>query len=235
MRMIMVCHNYIRSRFIHRSDMAFKATITVESDIKTAANAGWRSMPLNAKTPAASGMAIILYSVAQNKFWISPESAYLPHRILSAQLHVWINDFPKLNLQYLTRPFLQPLIAEDTGFFMEAYKGFPGTNPKWVVERIGLEGILKLASGKSRKGCFQTVICFIESPESYRFFEGKMHGKLSKKIINPNADTMPYNKIFTPDGDKRVLAEMSEKEKLSFLQRTIATRKLGKWLKEKSH
>ena len=129
----------------------------------------------------------------------------------------------------------QPLIAEDTGFFMEAYKGFPGTNPKWVVERIGLEGILKLASGKSRKGYFQTVICFIESPESYRFFEGKMHGKLSKKIINPNADTMPYNKIFIPDGDKRVLAEMSEKEKLSFLQRTIATRKLGKWLKEKVH
>ena len=45
----------------------------------------------------------------------------------------------------------QPLIAEDTGFYLEAYKGFPGANSKWVFNKIGFEGFSKLLSGKPKK------------------------------------------------------------------------------------
>ena len=40
----------------------------VEIDINTAASAGCRITPLNARAPAARGNAIILYAVAQKRF-----------------------------------------------------------------------------------------------------------------------------------------------------------------------
>ena len=43
-----------------RSSWAFRATITVLADIRTAANAGGRRIPREAKRPAASGMALML-------------------------------------------------------------------------------------------------------------------------------------------------------------------------------
>lgn len=127
-----------------------------------------------------------------------------------------------------------PLIVEDTGFYSEAYPGFPGTNPKWVFEKIGYEGIFKLLSGKSRKIFIHTVICFIDGSGNHKFFEGKWHGKISKKVIMPKVSAMPYARIFIPDGEKRASVEMSFEEKDKITQRSIAAHKLGQWLKEKS-
>ena len=45
---------------LRRSSTALIATMTVERDMRTAAKAGSRIIPLKAKTPAASGMATTL-------------------------------------------------------------------------------------------------------------------------------------------------------------------------------
>jgi len=130
--------------------------------------------------------------------------------------------------------YRKPLIVEDTGFYLEAYPGFPGPNSKWVFNRIGYEGLFKLLSGKSRKGFFHTVICLIDGPESHRFFEGKWQGKVGKKVVMPEKDAMPYARIFIPDGEKRTAVEMPFEEKDQKSQRSIAAHALGKWLKEKA-
>src|SRR5207302_907113 len=54
---------------IRRRSMAFTATITVERLIISAPVAGDSTTPHGAANPAASGMAITLYPVAQNRFW----------------------------------------------------------------------------------------------------------------------------------------------------------------------
>jgi hypothetical protein len=56
---------------IHLSTLnsfAFIATIIVLNDINTAPTAGLKTIPAEYKTPAASGIAITLYPVAQIKF-----------------------------------------------------------------------------------------------------------------------------------------------------------------------
>ena len=52
-----VANNYI---FFRRSSTALKATITVDSDINTAATAGCKIIPLKASAPAAIGNATTL-------------------------------------------------------------------------------------------------------------------------------------------------------------------------------
>ena len=48
--------------------IALMATITVESDIKTAPTAGLNVMPIGASIPAAIGIAIKLYPAPQTRF-----------------------------------------------------------------------------------------------------------------------------------------------------------------------
>jgi len=130
--------------------------------------------------------------------------------------------------------FREPLIVEDTGLFFEAYKNFPGTEPKSAFESLGFEGLFKLLSGKKRLAYFKTVFCYIESMERQKFFEAEWHGSIAKKVVKPNARGMPYDKIFIPNGLKKTTIELSAKEKNEICQRGVAARKLGNWLKEKA-
>jgi non-canonical purine NTP pyrophosphatase (RdgB/HAM1 family) len=128
----------------------------------------------------------------------------------------------------------QPLIVEDTGFYLEAYKGFPGENCKWVFNRIGYDGFFRLLEGKSKKAYFHSVICFIDGPDSHRFFEGKWHGNVTEKISKKKSAALPYARIFIDKGGKVPVVELPKKERLNKSQRGIAAHALGKWLKEQS-
>tara|TARA_Y100000310_G_scaffold340456_1_gene436314 strand:- start:1412 stop:1996 length:585 start_codon:yes stop_codon:yes gene_type:complete len=130
--------------------------------------------------------------------------------------------------------FKVPLIVEDTGIYFKAYNNFPGTEPKRAFNALGHDGLLRLLKGKNREVFFHTVICFYEGQNAKHFFEGKLEGKATTKVIKPNANVMPYEKIFIPKGEKRSLAEIPRSEKNVFSHRAIATHKLGKWLKEKA-
>ncbi len=59
---------YEEANDCRRKSTAFTATITVESDMRTAPIAGLNTIPQATATPAASGMATILYPVAQKRF-----------------------------------------------------------------------------------------------------------------------------------------------------------------------
>ncbi len=127
-----------------------------------------------------------------------------------------------------------PLIVEDTAVYFTAFKDFPGTMPKRIYESIGFRGMLKLLEGKSRNAFFLCTICFIESENTQRFFEGKLEGKIAKRVIKPKADRMPYEKIFIPKGSKKAIVEMPLEEKNAISHRAIAAKKLAEWLKERS-
>ncbi len=130
--------------------------------------------------------------------------------------------------------FRVPLIVEDTGFFFEAYNNFPGTEPRRAFEALGFEGLLKLLGGKSRAATSKTVFCFMEHPHSFKTFEGEWRGKISKKVVKPNASAMPYEKIFIPEKGKKAVVELPRAEKNQLSHRAIAARKLAVWLKEKA-
>jgi XTP/dITP diphosphohydrolase len=120
----------------------------------------------------------------------------------------------------------KPVIVDDTGIFFEAFQGFPGQLAKWVFEKIDYEGIFQLLKDESRKATFKCAIAFSNS-ENEKLFNGELSGEISKEIKNPEKDTLPYNKIFIPEGHNLTLAEMDETELLPILHRTKAFEKLG--------
>jgi XTP/dITP diphosphohydrolase len=126
----------------------------------------------------------------------------------------------------------QPLIVEDTGFYFDAYPGFPGPHTKWAFNKIGYEGFFRLLEGKTKKCHTRTVICFIGAKGKCRFFEGKWQGSITTKISRLESASLPYARIFIGKGENIPSLEMSEEEKSKKSQRGIAAHKLGKWLKE---
>lgn len=126
----------------------------------------------------------------------------------------------------------KPVIVDDTGIFFKAYPNFPGQLAKWVFEKIDYEGIFQLLKDESRKATFKCAIAFCKPNENEKLFNGELSGEISKEIKNPEKDTLPYNKIFIPEGHNLTLAEMDEEELLPILHRTKAFEQLGAYLGE---
>jgi XTP/dITP diphosphohydrolase len=127
----------------------------------------------------------------------------------------------------------KPLFVEDTGLFFSSYNNFPGPLPKFVFNGIGFNGIFRLLDNKDRSAYFKTVIGYCEPGREPVLFEDVMKGKITKKIILPEKEAMPYDHIFIPEGYDKAIVEMDMETKNSFSQRGKVARKLGEFLKNK--
>jgi len=109
----------------------------------------------------------------------------------------------------------EAVFVEDTGLFINALSGFPGTYSGWVHNKIGNEGILKLMEdAEDRTAKFETVIAYMMDKEHVSFVRGKCEGTIS---LEPRGKTgFGYDPIFVPDGEHQTFAESIElKNKLS--------------------
>ena len=124
------------------------------------------------------------------------------------------------------------IVCEDTGFFLEAFKNFPGAHPHFIYNAIGLEGIFKLLKGKKRGAYFMTVAAYCKPGGKAKCFEGIFEGKVTKMISRKKTlPGLPYDKIFIPKGYKKPWAEIMHVKKKDS-HRLRAFRKLAKFLKK---
>lgn len=102
----------------------------------------------------------------------------------------------------------KPVLVDDTGFYIDAYSGFPGTLTKYVNSSLGIEGLTKLYE-EGQVGHFLTLVCFFNG-EKEVMAEGILNGKLTKKISpNFNPDT-PISSIFIPEGFDKTLIDLAQ-------------------------
>ncbi len=109
----------------------------------------------------------------------------------------------------------EPVFVEDTGLFIDALKGFPGTYSGWVQQKIGNEGILRLMEGKEERSAhFETCIAYLKDREHTYVFRGRCDGTIASE---PRGDAgFGYDPIFIPNGEHQTFAESIElKNKLS--------------------
>jgi XTP/dITP diphosphohydrolase len=124
----------------------------------------------------------------------------------------------------------KPIMVEDTGFFFEAYPGFPGAFPKFVFNHIGYEGIFRLLKGKSTKGKFISCVGYCEPNKKPIIFKGELKGKIILNVHCKNEDVMPYERIFIPEEQTVVMGKLSLDEKLRISHRGQSLRKLARFL-----
>ncbi|MBQ3718174.1 MAG: XTP/dITP diphosphatase [Methanomicrobium sp.] len=119
----------------------------------------------------------------------------------------------------------KPVIVDDTGFFINAFKGFPGAYSAYVLDTIGISGILSLLAGlPDRNGTFVTAIAYADS-EGIQVFEGEVKGKITK--VPRGSNGFGYDPIFEYEG--RTFAEIGLKEKSMISHRARALTEFKKW------
>lgn len=106
----------------------------------------------------------------------------------------------------------KPLIAMDSGLFIESLGGFPGVYTKFILKTIGEDGILKLTKDiKPCKAYVQRMIGFTDG-KNYKTFSSRGHGQIIQEKRGDNG--MSYDLIFYVPSKKKTLAELSHDEKV---------------------
>jgi XTP/dITP diphosphohydrolase len=121
----------------------------------------------------------------------------------------------------------KPVAAEDTGFYLEAWNGFPGALIKWVLEALGNEGLCRAFQETNRTVKVKTCICLYNARE-IKTFCGEVKGKIPAKPKGERG--FGWDSIFQPDGYEKTFAEMSPEEKDSISMRKLALVKMKEFL-----
>ncbi len=121
----------------------------------------------------------------------------------------------------------RPVLVEDTGLYIEAMNGYPGSMIKHFFESIGLQGIVDFLRGKGRKATAVTAFAYCDSAGRIRVFEGRIEGSISDKLRGKT--DFNWDKIFIPRGREETYAEMGLPEKVKISQRTKALEAFHEW------
>ncbi|MBU1197400.1 non-canonical purine NTP pyrophosphatase [Candidatus Micrarchaeota archaeon] len=123
-----------------------------------------------------------------------------------------------------------PIIAEDTSIYFKAYPLFPGLYAAYAYDALGLEGLLKLLNGKPRGALFKTAVAYVDDYREKTFI-GTCMGRISRaaSLHGVRGLRFPYERLFIPNGRKKLLSEMSAKEKAEISHRRKALEKFANW------
>jgi XTP/dITP diphosphohydrolase len=124
----------------------------------------------------------------------------------------------------------KPVIVDDTCIYFDAYKNFPGTLTKDLIDRIGFVGIKRLLNGLRKGVHFQTMVCYNDGKEC-KVFSGRWKGRIiniASKKVNPE---WTYNSIFIPDGFNIPLSEIPMEERVKHSHRKKALLKMMRWMR----
>ncbi|XOB42591.1 MAG: RdgB/HAM1 family non-canonical purine NTP pyrophosphatase [Candidatus Nealsonbacteria bacterium] len=121
----------------------------------------------------------------------------------------------------------KPVMVEDTGFYIEAWQGFPGALIKWILKTLGNEGLCLAFQEKNRTVTAKTSICLYNGKEA-KIFTGEIKGQIPEKPRGEGG--FGWDPIFQPEGYNKTFAEMSQEEKDSMSMRKIALNKMKQFL-----
>ena len=140
--------------------------------------------------------------------------------------HDDVGEIAREKARYAFERLNVPLIVDDTAFYIDALQGFPGPYAAYVLNTIGIGGILTLMQGKrERTAHFVTAIAYADR-EGIRVFKGTLDGT----IVEPRGTGgFGYDPIF--EWEEHTLAELNLEVKSTISHRGRALAAFSDWLK----
>ena len=137
-------------------------------------------------------------------------------------------DIARHSAKELAEKFKKKIVVEDSGLFISALNGFPGTYSATVHGKIGLDGIIKLMSGiKSRECEYKSAVAYCEPGKKPISFLGTEKGKIAESIRGKFG--FGHDPIFITEGKNKTYGEMENVEELKKFRR-MAVEKLRRYL-----
>ncbi|MCS6984409.1 MAG: RdgB/HAM1 family non-canonical purine NTP pyrophosphatase [Leptospiraceae bacterium] len=135
--------------------------------------------------------------------------------------------------QNLYRLVRSPVLAEDSGLFVEALQGRPGVlSARYAAsdeEKI-VKLLAELRGLKNRRAVFATTLCFFDEHGHAIFFNGRIQGNIAEEAMGVGG--FGYDPVFIPDGSSLSYAQMSKDKKNQISQRRRALELFGNYLKK---
>lgn len=166
------------------------------------------------------------------EFELALKGAGIRFEVLRAEKPELRSDDPCEIVKVAAKTFAERLkkavVVEDSGLFIDALKGFPGTCTKYVHERIGNGGILRLMKGaKNRKCRYKSAVGYCEPGKEPVCFLGVEEGRIAGKEKGKGG--WGQDQIFIPKDSSRTYGELRKKEDVN-LFRKVAIGKLKYFL-----
>ena len=138
-----------------------------------------------------------------------------------------IEEIARVAAQTAYETLQKPVVVDDTGFFVDALNGFPGSYAGIVLKFIGYEGILRLMTDKGeRASTFKTAVGYFDG-NYLESFVGSMLGSIA--YDSAGVGGFGYDPIFVPDGFTKTYAQLTFDEKVSISHRTKAFEEFLQW------
>lgn len=124
-----------------------------------------------------------------------------------------------------------PVIVDDTGLYVDALSGFPGSQASSFLERCGNEGLLTLMEGKNdRSAHFKTAMAIYEpEDDTITVLEGRCDGEISREPRGEGG--FGYDPVFVPEGHGKTFAEDAD-HKMEVSHRREVIEKLVRWVEK---
>lgn len=146
---------------------------------------------------------------------LSPYLLEVEQVILNNIPHLLKGDI-KTTTQYtceqVFRQLQKPTLVSSQSFYIHSLNGFPQMHISYILETIGLDGILKLMEGKRDRSC-EWIECLAykaNAEADVKLFVGHIPGRLSYRQRGEarTFHTSPFTLIFKPLGEETTIAEM---------------------------
>src|SRR3989338_10526646 len=132
-------------------------------------------------------------------------------------------EIARHSAEMLAEKLNKTVVVEDSGLFIKALNGFPGTCSAYIHKRIGLDGILRLMEGvKEREAMYMSAVGYCEAGKMPLSFLGVEKGKISDSIIGKNG--FGHDPIFIPEGSRKTYGEISNVEEAKKFRRRAVER-----------
>jgi XTP/dITP diphosphohydrolase len=119
------------------------------------------------------------------------------------------------------------VVVEDSGLFIEPLRDFPGVYSRYVLDTVGLEGVLRLTQGRPAPAEFRAVAGYRRGTRTV-FGTGVVRGTIAPEPLGENG--FGYDPIFIPEGERETFGEMDATDKDALSHRGLAIRALGRQL-----
>lgn len=129
-------------------------------------------------------------------------------------------------------------IALDSGFFIESLNNWPETFVNFNLQKLGLEGILKiLLKVENRNAYFKECLAYFDGRE-VKYFYGLSKGTIAQNISmvnNPNQWSSLWQ-IFIPINHNKTMVDMSDEERNNRIDgHTSSFKEFNAWVKQKKY
>ncbi len=127
----------------------------------------------------------------------------------------------------------EPVIVDDTGLYVDALSGFPGSQASFFLETCGNEGLVTLMDGRdNRDAYFKTCMAIYEpSSDEVTLLNGRCDGQITTERRGDSG--FGYDPVFRPDGHDMTFAEDPE-YKMDVSHRSAVIEKLVAWVQDSS-